>query len=72
MPLALLTYAFYIHAIKEIFSIAVFVGAIPGALPPLIGWVSAARNFSPIGLALFAIQFMWQFPHFWAVAWGGV
>jgi protoheme IX farnesyltransferase len=45
------------------------VGAIPGALPPLIGWVSATGHLSPVAFALFGIQFMWQFPHFWAIAW---
>ena len=67
--LALLTYAFIYTPLKRFSSIAVFVGALPGALPPLIGVVSAAGTFTSMGLALFAIQFMWQFPHFWAVAW---
>jgi protoheme IX farnesyltransferase len=67
--LALLTYAFIYTPLKRFSSIAVFVGALPGALPPLIGVVSASGSFTSIGLALFAIQFMWQFPHFWAVAW---
>ena len=45
------------------------VGAIPGALPCLIGWVAATDNFSIGGWILFGIQFLWQFPHFWAIAW---
>jgi protoheme IX farnesyltransferase len=51
--------------------IAVFVGAIPGALPPLIGYFAAFENphISWIPIILFLIQFVWQFPHFWAIAW---
>lgn len=48
---------------------AVFIGAIPGAIPPLLGWVAATGSMSLYGWILFAIQFMWQFPHFWAIAW---
>jgi protoheme IX farnesyltransferase len=47
----------------------VFIGAFPGALPPLIGWVAYTGTFTPQALALFAVQFIWQFPHFWAIAW---
>jgi protoheme IX farnesyltransferase len=67
--LALLTYAFIYTPLKRFSPIAVFVGALPGALPPLIGIVSAADSITMLGLSLFAIQFLWQFPHFWAVAW---
>ncbi|HYV91104.1 MAG TPA: heme o synthase [Chitinophagales bacterium] len=67
--LALLTYAFIYTPLKRFSSVAVFVGAIPGALPLLIGVVSASGSFTAIGVALFAIQFLWQFPHFWAIAW---
>jgi protoheme IX farnesyltransferase len=49
--------------------IAVFVGAIPGALPPLIGWVAATGTISIEAMIIFGIQFIWQFPHFWAIAW---
>jgi protoheme IX farnesyltransferase len=45
------------------------VGAFPGALPCLIGWVAATNEFGIGGWVLFAIQFLWQFPHFWAIAW---
>lgn len=48
---------------------AVFVGAIPGAIPFMIGWVAATNDFDVEPGALFAIQFLWQFPHFWAIAW---
>lgn len=69
--IALLSYAFIYTPLKRFSPIAVFVGAIPGALPPLIGWVSATGLLSPVAFALFGIQFMWQFPHFWAIAWVG-
>jgi heme o synthase len=48
---------------------AVFVGAIPGALPPAIGWVAASGNIDVIARILFLVQLIWQFPHFWAIAW---
>ena len=50
-------------------SIAVLVGAVPGALPCLIGWVAGAEAFTAGGWILFFLQFFWQFPHFWAIAW---
>ena len=45
------------------------VGAFPGALPPLLGWVAATGAISQEALVIFGIQFIWQFPHFWAIAW---
>ncbi len=66
---ALLSYAFIYTPLKRFSPVAVFVGAIPGALPALIGWVSATGEVGTVGLFLFGIQFMWQFPHFWAIAW---
>lgn len=70
---SLFLYAFVYTPLKKVNSIAVLVGAFPGALPCLIGWVagfpeSAAINWTG-GLILFGIQFLWQFPHFWAIAW---
>jgi protoheme IX farnesyltransferase len=50
---------------------AVFVGAIPGAIPALLGWVAATNDFGIEPALLFAIQFLWQFSHFWAIAWIG-
>jgi heme o synthase len=70
--LSLFIYGFVYTPLKKVNSIAVLVGAIPGALPCLIGWAAAydAENFSWTGgWILFAIQFLWQFPHFWAIAW---
>src|SRR5690606_38246937 len=79
---SIILYAFMYTPLKQKSPIAVFVGAFPGALPPLIGYYAA---FSPDDLArysqinepaiviipfvLFFIQFMWQFPHFWSIAW---
>ncbi|MEI7670341.1 MAG: heme o synthase [Pseudomonadota bacterium] len=68
---AFMSYAFIYTPLKRYSPVAVFVGAIPGALPPLIGWVSATGTLDQGALALFGIQFMWQFPHFWAIAWVG-
>ena len=62
-------YAFVYTPLKRKNPIAVFVGAFPGAFPPLIGYVAAHGKIDHIALILFAIQFVWQFPHFWAIAW---
>lgn len=66
---SLFIYGFIYTPLKKVNSIAVLVGAIPGALPCLIGWVAATDNFEIGGWILFGIQFIWQFPHFWAIAW---
>lgn len=80
---SLFFYAFVYTPLKKVSSIAVLAGAIPGALPCLIGWVAATDLISPFGYisvggkdisnlagwVLFGIQFLWQFPHFWAIAW---
>ena len=79
---SILLYAFFYTPLKRKSPIAVFVGAFPGALPPLIGYYAAfsqndlaayslsnASAIIIIPLILFAIQFVWQFPHFWAIAW---
>ena len=67
--ISLLSYAFIYTPLKRISSIAVFVGAIPGALPPMIGYVCATGKIDFVAVVLFSIQFIWQFPHFWAIAW---
>lgn len=64
-----LLYSFAYTPLKRVGPIAVFVGAIPGALPPLIGIVAAKGVIDLEALVLFAVQFVWQFPHFWAIAW---
>ena len=66
---SLFLYAFIYTPLKKINSISVLVGAFPGALPCLIGWVAGTNEFSMGGWILFGIQFLWQFPHFWAIAW---
>ena len=66
---SLFLYAFIYTPLKKINSIAVLVGALPGALPCLIGWVAGNDDFSLGGWIYFGIQFLWQFPHFWAIAW---
>ena len=66
---SLFIYAFIYTPLKKVNSIAVLVGAFPGALPCLIGWVAGNDDFSLAGWSLFLIQFLWQFPHFWAIAW---
>ena len=66
---SLVLYGFVYTPWKKWNSLAVLVGAVPGALPPLIGWAAGANDLSEGGWALFAIQFFWQFPHFWAIAW---
>lgn len=69
---SLFIYGFIYTPLKKVNSIAVLVGGLPGALPCLIGWIAAFYD-TPIkwtgGWILFAIQFVWQFPHFWAIAW---
>ncbi len=64
-------YAFIYTPMKRKSPIAVFIGAFPGALPPLIGYFAAFNEprISWIPITLFLIQFVWQFPHFWAIAW---
>ncbi len=67
--LSLISYAFVYTPMKRSTSLSVAVGAIPGALPLIIGCVAYEGYISPTAWMLFALQFLWQFPHFWAVAW---
>ncbi|AXY76571.1 protoheme IX farnesyltransferase [Paraflavitalea soli] len=62
-------YAFMYTPLKKVSAVAVLLGAVPGALPCLIGWAAGQDELSAGGWVLFAIQFFWQFPHFWAIAW---
>jgi protoheme IX farnesyltransferase len=55
--------------LKPITPLAVFVGAFPGAIPFMLGWVAATNHFGIEAGTLFLIQFFWQFPHFWAIGW---
>ena len=66
---SLISYAFLYTPLKRVSSVAVYIGAIPGAIPPLLGWVAATGRFSAAAGILILIQFIWQFPHFWAIAW---
>src|ERR1700734_354687 len=66
---SLFVYAFVYTPLKKVSSVAVLVGAIPGSLPCLIGWAAGNDDLSAGGWILFALQFFWQFPHFWAIAW---
>ena len=67
--ISLILYSFVYTPMKKIGPIAVFIGAIPGALPPLIGWVASTGQVTLEAIIIFSIQFIWQFPHFWAIAW---
>jgi protoheme IX farnesyltransferase len=69
---SIILYAMVYTPLKKITPFSVFAGAFPGALPTLIGGVAATEGFGQIGfpaLLLFLIQFVWQFPHFWSLAW---
>ncbi len=66
---ALVSYAFVYTPLKQKTSFSVFVGAIPGAIPPMLGWVAVSNALDYQAWVLFGIQFIWQFPHFWAIAW---
>ena len=67
--LSLFMYTALYTPLKKITPWAVFVGAFPGAFPPMLGYVAATGEFGLIPGLLFFVQFMWQFPHFWAIAW---
>jgi protoheme IX farnesyltransferase len=67
--ISLLLYAFIYTPLKRYSPASVMIGAVPGALPAAIGVVAAAGSITELAIILFAIQFFWQFPHFWAIAW---
>ncbi len=67
--MSLIIYAYIYTPMKQKTSFAVFIGAFPGAFPPLIGYVAASNQLDLVAWLIFAIQFFWQFPHFWAIAW---
>lgn len=66
---SLISYAFIYTPLKQVGPVAVFVGAVPGAMPPILGYVAATGHLGVAALILFSIQFVWQFPHFWSIAW---
>lgn len=69
---AMFLYAVVYTPMKQQTPFAVFVGAFPGSIPPMLGCVAATEGFGQItllSLLMFSVQFIWQFPHFWAIAW---
>lgn len=72
VALTMLTAVIYLAAytpLKRVSTICTFIGAIPGAMPPLLGWTAARGRIEPEAIVLFAIVFCWQFPHFYSIAW---
>jgi protoheme IX farnesyltransferase len=67
--LTLLTYLFAYTPLKRKTPICTLVGAFPGAMPPLIGWAAATGRLSVLSVELYGFLFLWQFPHFMAIAW---
>ncbi|QBA63311.1 heme o synthase [Muriicola soli] len=67
--IAIFLYTSVYTPLKTVTPLSVFVGAIPGAIPFMLGWVAATNDFGIEPGTLFMIQFFWQFPHFWALAW---
>jgi len=67
--LTLLSYLFLYTPLKRITPLCTLVGAVPGAAPPLIGWTAACGHLDAAAWVLFAIVFLWQFPHFMSIAW---
>jgi len=68
--ISIFIYACLYTPLKTKTPLSVFVGAFPGAIPFMLGWVAATNNFGIEAITLFAIQFFWQFPHFWALGLG--
>ena len=66
---SLLSYVLAYTPLKRVTSLCTVVGAVPGALPPLMGWAAARGSLGPAGWGLFAILFLWQLPHFLAIGW---
>ena len=66
---SMVVYVLIYTPLKQRSAIAVFVGAIPGSIPPLLGYVAVSNDFGLEPGVLFMLQFFWQFPHFWALAW---
>lgn len=69
--IALVSYVAIYTPLKKMTPISVFVGAFPGSIPPMIGYIAATGEFSFEAGIIFLVQFVWQFPHFWAIAWKG-
>ena len=67
--ITLASYVFVYTPLKRITTLNTLIGAVPGAVPPLMGWTGATNQLSAAGWSLFAILFLWQLPHFMAIAW---
>lgn len=67
--LSLVMYVFIYTPMKQVSNLSVMIGAIPGAFPPLIGYTAIVARIDEPGMMLFLVQFFWQFPHFWSIAW---
>ena len=67
--LSILIYTCVYTPLKSVTPLSVFVGAFPGAIPFMLGWVAATGSFGIESGVLFMVQFFWQFPHFWAIGW---
>ena len=67
--LTLISYVFIYTPLKRVTTLNTLIGAVPGAIPPLMGWTGATGEVSAAGWSLFAILFLWQLPHFMAIAW---
>jgi len=66
---SMVLYSWVYTPLKRVGPVAVFVGAFSGALPPLLGWIAYSGQITHEAMIIFGIQFVWQFPHFWAIAW---
>lgn len=66
---SVILYAFVYTPMKKVSSFSVLVGAFPGAMPPLIGWAAYSNSLGIEAWVIYGLQFIWQFPHFWAIAW---
>ena len=69
--IALVSYVAIYTPLKKLTPISVFIGAFPGSIPPMIGYIAATGEFGFEPGIIFLVQFVWQFPHFWAIAWKG-
>ena len=69
LALSLMIYVLSYTPLKRMSTVSIFIGAIPGAIPVMLGWVAATDSFGLAVGILFAIQFLWQFPHFISISW---
>lgn len=67
--ISVILYAFVYTPMKKVSAFSVLVGAFPGAMPPLIGWAAYSSTLGIEAWIIYGLQFIWQFPHFWSIAW---